>query len=156
MITQQELYERFDYVDGKLFWKKCQKISLIGKRAGTKHIKGYRAINMAKRSYLEHIIIFMFHHGYIPEQVDHINGIRDDNRIENLRASNQSQNLWNSCQKQKTQTGVKGVRKFGEKYQARITVNLKVIHLGTYKTLELATTAIQQARKLHHGEFARN
>jgi hypothetical protein len=156
MITQQELHERFEYVDGKLFWKKCQKISLIGKRAGAKHNKGYRTINLSVKSFMEHQIIFMFHHGYIPEQIDHINGIKNDNRIENLRAADNSKNQWNVCRKKKTQTGVKGVRKLGNKYQARISVNSRMIYLGTYETLELATSIIQQARALHHGEFARN
>lgn len=156
MITQQEIQNKLEYFDGKLFWKKCQKISLIGKRAGTKHNKGYRVINMADRSYLEHQIVFMLHHGYIPDQVDHINGIKDDNRIDNLRAATNSKNQWNVCRTKKTQTGVKGVRKLGKKYQARISVDSKMIYLGTYATLELATLAIQSARKNYHGEYARN
>ena len=98
----------------------------------------------------------MFHHGYMPKQIDHINCIKDDNRIENLREATNSQNFWNVFRKKKSETGVKGIRKLGNKFQARLAVNNKTIYLGVYKTLEEAQHIIKQGRKLHHGEYARD
>ena len=91
-MTKEELHELFEYRDGNLYWKinrvtkKC-----IGKKAGSKCKNGYEHIQINYKYIYSHRAIFLYHHGYLPKILDHINGIRDDNRIENLE-------LWSKYQ----------------------------------------------------------
>lgn len=76
------------YKDGELYWKAAPKGSHgVGSRAGYKVPNGYRRITINKVKAYEHRFIWEYFNGKIPEgmQIDHINGVRDDNRIENLR-----------------------------------------------------------------------
>lgn len=110
-------------------------------RAGTPDCtKGYRQIMWKGVMYKEHRLAWFFHTGKWPEnQIDHINGIKDDNRIANLRDVSQTINMYNKqaayCN---SKTGYLGVSFSGKKYVARIRVNKKLIHLGTFDTPELA------------------
>lgn len=85
--------------------------------------------------------------------VDHINGNNKDNRRANLRITNCNGNARNSISKNKY--GVNGIRltKAG-RYNARITVNYKMIHLGNFETLEEAIEARIDAEKKYYGEYA--
>jgi hypothetical protein len=79
------------------------------------------------------------------EQIDHINGIRDDNRILNLRSVTHQQNQWN-------RTKAKGYYFFkrDKKWKSKIYLNNKEINLGTYNTEEEARTAYLQAKEIYH------
>ncbi|MCH6546434.1 MAG: HNH endonuclease, partial [Deltaproteobacteria bacterium] len=61
------------------------------------------------RPYLVHRTVFYLSHGYLPEQIDHINGIRSDNRIDNLRGANDCTNAYNRGLQSNNTSGVKGV-----------------------------------------------
>jgi len=102
----------FDYhVDGYLVWKvKVAQCVQIGQRAGSKHATGYIHITLLGGYYKAHRLIYAFHHGRIKDQIDHINRIKDDNRIENLRDVTGSVNTMNTAPLRSTNTsGVKGV-----------------------------------------------
>jgi len=88
--------------------------------------------------------------------VDHINNIPLDNRKHNLRKCSKSENQHNSCIRKNNTSGYKGVRlqKRTGKWTARITVNWKEIHIGTFETPELAHAAYCNAALELHGEFA--
>lgn len=158
MISQQELKNLFRYEDGHLFWQ--EKISYkinIGDKAGCVGSKNYVSILVKKKRYQAHRLIFMFHHGYCPEFIDHIDGVRTNNCIENLRPATQSQNQWN-CKVYKSNTsGVKGVswRKADNCWMARITVEKKEICIGRFKNIEDAKIAITKARIIHHPQYGR-
>jgi hypothetical protein len=79
------------------------------------------------------------------EQIDHINGIRDDNRISNLRSVTGNQNQWN-------RTKAKGYHwlKNNKKWMAEIRLNKKHIYLGLYNTEEEARNAYLQAKEKYH------
>ena len=77
------------------------------------------------------------------EIIDHINGVKDDNKINNLRNITQQQNLWN-------QKSRKGCYYFKNKWCAYITSNYKRIHLGTYNTEQEARNAYLQAKEKYH------
>jgi len=90
-------------------------------------------------------------------QVDHINGIRDDNRIENLRWVTRSQNQYNTKVRKHNRVGLKGVSvdqdKKSNKYQARIIIEGKQKNIGWFSTPEEAHEAyVAKARELH-GEY---
>lgn len=91
------------------------------------------------------------------KQGDHRNGNTLDNTDENLRVATARQNMHNRMLKRSSLHGVKGVyfRKESNKWRARITVNGKVIHLGTYDTKEKAAKAYYIAAVWYFGEFAR-
>jgi hypothetical protein len=158
MITQAELKEIFDYhSDGFLIWKKqISSRATIGKIAGpnTYAPKGYRILKLHKQIQPQHRLIFLYHFGYFPICVDHINGIRTDNKIENLREATNRQNCMNRS-KRKDKVLPKGVYPKGKKVVAIIRVNQKSIHLGTFKEVADAQEAYKQAAIKHFGEFAR-
>jgi len=77
-----------EYKDGKLYWKvKLSPRNWIGKQVGTKMNTGYLMFRLKGKAYLVHRVIWELHYGKIPDGlvIDHINHIKDDNRIENLR-----------------------------------------------------------------------
>ena len=74
------------YEDGKVFWKEDRKPRIkAGDRAGTPQSLGYRTIKISGRSFPEHRVVWMLCNGCAPKLLDHINGRKADNRIENLR-----------------------------------------------------------------------
>lgn len=89
------------------------------------------------------------------KSIDHINCNSLDNRKSNLRICTQSQNSGNILKRAKTFTGIKGVNKNGKKFRARICYNRKLIHLGTFDTIEKASDVYKNAAIKYFGEFAR-
>lgn len=91
-----------------------------------------------------------------PREVDHDNQIRTDNRRLNLRVCTEAQNQRNKPLQKNSTTGVKGVsfQKAKGKYQAKITINGKRIHIGVFSSLEEAGRAYAEAANRLHGEFA--
>ena len=123
--------------------------------AGTLEPNGYRRISIACTSYLAHRLAWLHTHGAWPrEQIDHINGAGDDNRLMNLREANRSQNMRNASARKSNQFGLKGVSPEGRRFRARIMVERKQIYLGGYDTPEEAHAAYCAAAERHHGEFA--
>ncbi|MGE0038076.1 MAG: HNH endonuclease [Xanthobacteraceae bacterium] len=91
------------------------------------------------------------------EHVDHINGIRSDNRFVNLRLATNSENARNSRRRINNACGYKGVhyKKRLKKFVAQIRVAGRVFHLGVFRTADEAHAAYCKAAKEHFGEFAR-
>ena len=119
---------------------------------------GYKYVRVDGKLQREHRYIWEKHFGAIPDgvQIDHINGDRADNRIENLRLATPAQNAQNRLGANKTnKLGVKGVQQLPSgKYRVRIYAEGKDKHLGTYKELELAELISNEARVKYFGEFA--
>jgi hypothetical protein len=112
-LTQDLLHIYFSYDPaGYLVWKHptCNNFSREGRRVGCTHpITGYTNCNFFHRTYRVHRLIFLYHFGYLPPIIDHINRVRDDNRIENLREATYSQNNVNSRIPSNNSSGVVGV-----------------------------------------------
>ena len=95
IISQEYLREIFDYKDGQLIWKLPRSKIQVGQKTGHLNFHGYLNTKLDGKNYRTHRLIFMWHYGYLPKQIDHINGIKDDNRIENLREVSDSENSYN-------------------------------------------------------------
>ena len=159
-MTQDELKELLDYAPetGIFRWKIYKNQSAkIGDVAGTLCSNGYRHININRKRYLEHRLAWLYIHGEWPKkEIDHINGIKDDNRIENLREATRSENECNKTKRRDNTSGYKciGWNKAAQKWCARIQIYNKRKHLGLFDSKEEAYAVYCKAAKELHGEFA--
>lgn len=156
MITQNELKETMknDHNTGKFTWLVANSSKIkIGDRAGSLNSIGYRRIKINGKDYLEHRLVWLYHYGYLPtKHLDHINGIRDDNRIDNLREATSAENHQNRSKSKNNTSGFMGVTwaKHANKWQSRICKGGKNHHLGYYDTPEEAHAAyVKTKAELH-------
>lgn len=159
-ITHKTLIETFNYENstGIFRWaEKATKKALIGKVAGSFDNDGYRQIKINKRVYREHRLAWFYVYGEMPNGflIDHRNGIKSDNRINNLRLSTPSENMRNQTKHFDGGSGFKGVtfNKTAKKWQAHCWANGKQNYLGVYLTPELASDVYISFAKKHHGSF---
>lgn len=134
-ITQEKVKELFEYKDDGSLVRRIRTSSGTpsGTVVGTVNTDGYLRVCIDGRLYSCHRIIWLYHYGYFPENnIDHINRIRDDNRIENLREVSISCNSRNTGNRTTNTSGVKGVAwsKFGGKWQAEISFAGRKLYLG--------------------------
>jgi hypothetical protein len=154
ILTQDYLKEILDYDEliGTFKWKKHFFSSYIGKQAGGLNAEGYFCIKINRKTYKGHRLAWIYVNGTIEmPEIDHINGIKSDNRIINLRQCDKALNMQNKRQAQtNNQTGYLGVMKNGKRFYAEICHQKKRHYLGNFKTPELAHQAYLEAkRKLH-------
>jgi hypothetical protein len=156
------LWEAFDYkpLTGELIWRNIGRRKVVpGCAAGVKtKSDGYVRIGFNLRRYLGHRLVWVWLYGKDPSkaEIDHINGVRHDNRLNNLRLATRSQNSINAPVKSSSKTGVKGVWMRGDgRYRARIRHNHKIYNLGAFDTIDEASAAYKKASEHLHGEFAR-
>lgn len=180
-ISLLEKLLRYDASLGKMWWRR-RDASLFKKgRWGKQHsadswntsnagrialnaldTKGYHHGTIFGEMHLAHRVIWALHHGEWPKgEVDHINGIRSDNRICNLRDVPKSENQRNASIRKDNKSGVVGVRwnKGCNKWVANIRHEGKQVYLGLFLTLEDAKEARLNAEKefgYHEGHGKQN
>lgn len=96
------------------------------------------------------------HYGNLPDlEIDHINGKKQDSRIENMRLSDRGENCSN--RKGWSKSGFKGVypNQRGRPWHAKITVDKETILLGRFDTKEDAAIAYDKAALLYKGEYSK-
>ena len=163
MITQKLIKELFDYCeDGNLIWKKNQRghvkagdiVGTIAKANGI----NYRQTKIKGKPIRLHRLIYLYHHGYLPDYIDHIDGDGLNNKIENLRSTNQSQNSQNSRLKNTNTSGYKNVywNTQRKKWMVQLKLVEKQTYFGLYDDVELADLVAQEARNKFCGQFARH
>lgn len=163
MIDQETLKKYLDYLpeSGHFVWRMPMTKGKIkaGSVAGYRTRRGYVTIRLKGKEYQAHRLAWFYINGVWPsEYIDHINQIKWDNRICNLREATNMQNQQNSKMPNTNTSGVKGVS-WGssiKRWRVEIRVKGKKKHIGTYKALEDAKIAAIEARKQLHGEYARN
>ena len=145
----------YDPTTGVFRWLVSRRSGVkAGSIAGSYNDQGYRRIKIDGKHYRENRLAWLIMTGKWPEhEVDHVNGVRDDNRWVNLRHATRGQNEVNKPAY--NSLGVKGVRKIGERYQARLGGGAKRINLGWYSCEEDAMKAYQNAAQNKYGNFVR-
>lgn len=165
-FTQEMAQDLFEYHgDGYLI----RKISGAGRanKAGLK-VGNYASKNLGTRNaryvttkingqhWCIHKLIFLWHHGYVPDQLDHINRDTLDNRIENLRVATAAQNASNRKLFANSTSKAKGVswNKRAGKWFVYVDINKKRKNIGYFDDLELAELVAIEAREKYHGAYA--
>jgi hypothetical protein len=150
-FNQDFLKELFDYKNNKLIWKtRPLKLKhLIGKVAGCIHHSGYRIIKINDVIYPSHRLVWVYHYGSIDEnlQIDHINGNKDDNSIENLRLVTSQENCFN---RSKLKSKGYSWNKNSNKWQASIWLEGAAKYLGSFANEQDARNAYLLACNEHH------
>jgi hypothetical protein len=160
-VTAEEVKRLFDYdPDTGVFTRKAFPSKYthgpIGVPVGW-YIKGYLNVCIRRKNYRLCRLAWLYVYGTWPSnQIDHINGVRDDDRIANLRDATNQQNTRNSARQRDNTSGTTGVywHKRGLVWVASIRVSGKLIHLGTFKDYEDAVSARKTAEERYFGEFA--
>lgn len=137
-ITKEELLHLFDYdrEKGIFIWKNppLKNGYLKNKIAGSKTMQGYVSIRLKRRNLLVHRLVWLIEKGTNVDQLDHINGIRSDNRIENLRAVTNRLNQNNTIRHRNGRLVGATYHKNTNKYMSRLKIKGKNIHLGLFNT----------------------
>lgn len=142
----------YDEQTGKLFWRRRVN-ARAGPAAEAGYLKpdGYRVIKIAGKGYYAHRLVWHLTHGVWPKEIDHINGNRDDNRIENLREATgkNNQNRNKACNNTSGITGVMFNRKRSKWYSACYSGG-KLNFLGYFSSPEAARDAYVAFKRDNH------
>lgn len=160
LITQKRLKEllRYDPETGAFTWLVSVASTVpAGSIAGTAHNRGYWQIAVDRKLYLAHRLAFLYMTGsFPPDEVDHINRVRNDNRWSNLRPATAQENSTNQGLRQDNTSGHRGASWDCQrrKWQAKGTRGGRQFHLGRFDSLEEAAAVAKAWRENNLGEFA--
>lgn len=152
MLTQEFLKEHFNYIDGVLFYKKRPSktgVNPVGKPLGHINKNGYLKCTIKSKTFLVHRLIWIYFNGSINGDIDHINHIKTDNRIENLRVVDSLANNRNQSIPSNNTSGQVGVWFENNKWRASIYVDYKRINLGSFAVFSDAVNARKNAEVLY-------
>lgn len=149
---------RYNKDTGAFTWAESRGKWKAGDVSSSVNSLGYCRVKVDGVSYLAHRLAWAFVYGDFPESdIDHVNGIKTDNRIENLRLATRSENQCNRGKHLNNKSGFKGVNwnQSVKKWAARCMVNGKRTHIGYFDDAALAAAAYQQVAASLHGSFFR-
>lgn len=142
ILTQDYLKTILKYKNGKLYWKtnrggnlcKNKETGLLSKS------DGYGRVSLYGKSYLAHRIIWLYHYGYMPKFIDHIDHNKSNNNIDNLADKTHQENHRNRKLHKNNSSGFTGVtyHKTKKLWTAQITLQMNQIQLGQFGTIEEA------------------
>ena len=153
-LTVEEVRRRLSYdpITGALTRKVARNSNLIGKETKSIDASGYIQVNIGGTICKGHRLAWFIYYGKWPDgHIDHVNGIRNDNSISNLREVTNAIN----CQNKRSplpsnKLGVLGVSYNKGAYRAAVMLNRKQHHLGRFSTVEEASAAYVAAKRLIH------
>lgn len=156
-LTAEFVRETFSYDPdtGVFRMIKSAKPACVGRIMGAHDPKGYLRFNVDGACHLAHRVAWLHYYGYWPrEQIDHVNHIRDDNRIANLRECTNAENRQNIRPEGYGTSGRLGVHAnnsgYGKPWYASIMIDQKREHLGSFDTVEEASAAYLAAKQVVH------
>jgi HNH endonuclease len=163
-LTQDILKKHLKYEPetGDFYWLTSHRLNKKGgllrtpRKAGT-NFEGYIRLRICGENIFAHNLAWFYIYGEWPKGIDHINMVRDDNRITNLRLATRSQNGANRRKQSRNKSGFKGVhwKTRDRRWAACLRVNQKIVFYRLFKTKEAAYVAYCQAALKYFGEFAR-
>lgn len=171
-LSQCELKRilRYDCESGHFFWLertlsefksasrgKAWNTKYAGTVAGTDKGDGYITISIHKKLYAAHRLAWLYTHRQLPpEFIDHVNRIRNDNRLSNLRLASHAENRRNRGAGKNSCSGIKGVfwDYRTDKWIARGNADHKIYWLGRHENIADAILARIRFEQEHHGEFS--
>jgi hypothetical protein len=159
MVTQERLKELFDYQDGALICRKNGRSAVIAMG-----VQRYERVSVDSKIQALHRMIYLWHHGHLPKTLDHIDGDRSNNKIENLREATQQQNCLNRKHHSNSKSPYKNVylqsptknSEWKRNWVVSISIEGKRKYIGSFDDLELADLVAMEARDKFHGRFARH
>jgi hypothetical protein len=155
-ITQEELKAILNYnpETGVFVWRVNRRYNLLtGKIAGCLSAYGYIGIRIYSIRHYAHRLAWLYVNGTWPTKgLDHINRIKTDNRIANLREATDAENAQNTGVFARNKTGCKGVHfdKSRKKYMAFISKDKRFINLGRFDDYDSAVKVRKIAEKQYH------
>lgn len=155
MLTAERLRHLVKYdPDTGLFTNiSPRKKIVVGSLAGTfDKSNGYICLCVDRQRVYGHRLAYLYMTGEWPDGlIDHINGVRTDNRWANIRLGSRELNQQNMRKANKTSaSGLIGAFKKRNKWESKIKVHGIAIGLGSFDTAEQAHHAYVQAKRLHH------
>ena len=139
MITQDKVKDLFSYDNGCLYWNEDTAArAMAGSSAGfLNKSTGRKYVGIGGKHHFLHRIIFLYHNGYMPNFIDHIDGNPLNNKIENLRVCSQRENSQNAKLSKSNVSGVKGVCwvKRDKRWLAKLQIKGKNKYLGHFSNI---------------------
>lgn len=142
-----------------LRWKKSPMSRIMaGSVAGNVDCKGYWRLRLKGKDYLAHRVVYALFNGCMPEFIDHVDTNRKNNKINNLRSVNASQNQFNRKLNKNNRSGIKGIFRDEKRdeWVATIWKGSKIAFSGRFKSKKEASEALIINRRMLHGEYANN
>lgn len=161
MLSKDQINDllHYDSETGVFVWNRApgRNFRLVGRAAGRIGSAGYVEIGLGGKRYMAHRLAWLLVYGQWPKrQIDHINRIKTDNRISNLREATVPQNGHNVGVQSRNTSGVRGVdwRPGRSRWRARLMVESTGVSLGNFSDFFEAVCARKSAERLYYGEFA--
>lgn len=149
----------YDTASGCFTWRVWRGgTARVGSIAGSKDRHGYIQIKIDAHLYSAHRLAWLYVTGNVPkEQIDHINGVRDDNRFCNLREASHAENARNSKRPITNSSGIKGVDWVARlsKWRAQIGFDGGKHYIGVFTNINDAADAYRSASQKFHKNFGR-
>lgn len=153
LALQEILHDLFVYENGHLYWRTSGSGRNHEVPAGARESDGYRSVQVQGKRYKMHRAVWIYHYGWIPKALDHINGDRADNRIENLRPCNTQQNGYNRSPSKDKMS--KGISFRPARWRACIGVDSHTIQIGEFETQEEAQDAYDAVAREWAGDYSK-
>lgn len=152
-MNSEDVRKQFIYNDDGTLTRRRTGIMVPGSISSN----GYPRVLVNGKARKVHRVVFLIHHGHLPKYIDHIDGDKANNRIENLRECTRSQNQQNTGLLSNNSSGFKGVSwsKRLKKWFVQLRINGESIHLGFFNNKIEAAEAYDRAAIDNYGEFAK-
>ncbi len=151
---------RYEPETGDFYWRERVNAPrwngrYAGRLAGCKNPNGYVKIEIFNQPFWAHRLAWLYVHGeWPPDQIDHKDRVKGDNRITALRLSTQGQNMANSSLRCDNTSGFKGVWRYGDRWCVSARFRGRHVYLGVFDEIEHAAAAYRIGAAFLYGEYA--